>query len=186
MVITLADSRESSAETDLAVDEVYQHITNIHAQPSHASVLLHIDSELTYVACGEHRLHLSIGSNITALGYFKHQPPNADEMEYAITKVENEIMAIRQHIPPRSQLFSSDEGLRVIAQLAGVIPQSCMTLSLEQVERTFDRLALVINGHPAKFEGIPDDNTFAARLLILREFMHHLQFDEISLLTEIP
>ena len=54
-----------------------------------------------------------------------------------------------------------------------------MTLSLDAVERTFDRLALVINGRPAHFEGIPGGNDFAATLLILREFMHHLQFDEI-------
>ncbi|MYM95524.1 hypothetical protein [Duganella vulcania] len=44
-------------------------------------------------------------------------------------------------------------------------------------------LAAVIQGKPAAHEGIPDDNAFAATLLILREFMHHLGFSSIGLLT---
>jgi len=51
------------------------------------------------------------------------------------------------------------------------------------MERVFSRLAAVVQGKPAAHEGIPDDNAFAATLLILREFMHHLGFSSIGLLS---
>lgn len=38
---------------------------------------------------------------------------------------------------------------------AGVAENEVMTLSVDAVERTFDRLALVINGRPAHFESYP-------------------------------
>ncbi len=93
--------------------------------------------------------------------------------------VEDEIARLRHDIAPGARLYSEDNDIRAIARLAGVAENEEMSLSVEAVERTFDRLALVINGRPASFEGIPDGNDFAATLLILREFMHHLQFNEI-------
>ena len=59
-----------------------------------------------------------------------------------------------------------------------------MALSREAVEGTFERLAQAASGRPLSSCGIPADPEFAARLLILREFMHHLQFDEIVCLRE--
>lgn len=50
---------------------------------------------------------------------------------------------------------------------------------MEAVERLFDLLASLSLGRPASSAGIPDTPAFAARLLILREFMHHLGFAEI-------
>jgi hypothetical protein len=50
------------------------------------------------------------------------------------------------------------------------------------MERTFDRLAQVSLGRPASSEGLPASNSFSATLLILREFMHHLQFAGITVL----
>lgn len=54
-----------------------------------------------------------------------------------------------------------------------------MELSIDALERTFDRLTSVALGRPASQEGLPDDKPFAATLLILRELMHHLQFASI-------
>lgn len=95
--------------------------------------------------------------------------------------VEDEVYRLRHDILPGAKLYSEDNDIRTIARLAGVAENEQMILSLEAVEQTFDRLALVINGRPASFEGIPDGNDFAATLLILREFMHHLKFTEIVL-----
>ncbi|MBF7953993.1 hypothetical protein [Rahnella victoriana] len=148
------------------------------------AVLLHISSEETQVIVRsddneDKSLLLTLGSQLTSVGYFRHSPPTPDEMETAIMVVEDEVIRIRHDIPPDAKLFSTDNDIRALARIAGEAENEIMTLSLDAVERTFDRLALVINGRPAHFEGIPDGNDFAATLLILREFMHHLQFDEI-------
>ena len=34
----------------------------------------------------------------------------------------------------------------------------------------------MVAGRPPRIAGIPEDNSFAMGLLILREFMHHLDF----------
>jgi hypothetical protein len=137
---------------------------------SPSAVLLHIGSEETQVTIDGKTHRLTLGSQLTSLGYFRHQPPTPAEMENA---------GLRHDITPGASLHSQDNDIRAIARLAGVAENEQMSLSLDAVERTFDRLALVINGRPAHFEGIPEGNDFAATLLILREFMHHLQFDEI-------
>lgn len=149
-----------------------------------STVTLHIGSEQTDVTVRQEngdviKVVLTLGSQLTSLGYFRHTPPTPDEMENAIMAVEDEIMRVRHDIPANGKLSSADNDIRALARLAGVAENEEMLLSVDAVERTFDRLALVINGRPASFEGIPDGNDFAATLLILREFMHHLQFGEI-------
>ncbi|KQN49171.1 hypothetical protein ASE93_04515 [Serratia sp. Leaf50] len=147
--------------------------------PALSTVFLHIGSEDTQVTLDGTIQRLTLGSQLTSLAYFRHQPPAPAEMETAIMVVEDEIARLRHDIAPGARLYSEDNDIRAIARLAGVAENEEMSLSVEAVERTFDRLALVINGRPASFEGIPDGNDFAATLLILREFMHHLQFNEI-------
>lgn len=48
------------------------------------------------------------------------------------------------------------------------------------MERLFDQLAARVQGRPASQTDIPDDPAFYASLLILREFLHHLQFPAIT------
>lgn len=149
-----------------------------------SSVLLHIGTEQTDVivrteGLEDSHLVLSLGSHLTSLGYFRQTPPTPAEMENAIMVVEDELMRVRHDIPTDARLSSDDNDIRAIARLAGVAENEEMRLYVDAIERTFDRLALVIAGRPASFEGIPDGNDFAATLLILREFMHHLQFKEI-------
>lgn len=146
-----------------------------------SSVYLNIGTEETQVLIDGDLQLLTLGSQLTSLGFFRHQPPTPDEMENAIMMVEDEVYRLRHDILPGAKLYSEDNDIRTIARLAGVAENERMILSLEAVEQTFDRLALVINGRPASFEGIPDGNDFAATLLILREFMHHLKFTEIVL-----
>jgi hypothetical protein len=78
-----------------------------------------------------------------------------------------------------SKLFTVDAVIRDIARLAGGADSAEYTLSLGAMERTFDRLAAVPLGTPASQQGIPGSAAFAATLLILREFMHHLRFSSI-------
>ena len=97
--------------------------------------------------------------------------------------MEDEIITLVGMLPPASTLYSTDPGLRHIALLAGVAESAAMRLELDAMERVFSRLVAVIQGTPAAREGIPEDNEFAATLLILREFMHHLRFSSIVILS---
>ena len=154
-------------------------------------VLLHIDAEQTGVVVSAAAapgavLALAIGAQITARDYFKHTPPSPLELENAIATVEDEVTRARKLIPAGASLCTTDITIREIALLSGVTAGETMRLSLEAMERTFDRLAQVSLGRPASSEGLPASNAFAATLLILREFMHHLQFAEITILDHSP
>jgi len=156
-----------------------------------AMTLLHIDAENTVVTVRRPSdpsatLALALGSQKTARDHFKHTPPSPLEVENAIVAVEDEVTRAKAMIPPGSGLFTADANVREIARHSGVVDAASMRLSVEAVERTFDRFAAVSLGRPATHEGLPDNAGFAATLLILREFMHHLQFAQITILESTP
>ena len=97
-------------------------------------------------------------------------------MENAITLVEDELFRIHLSIVNGSTLSTTDASVRTIATTAGVPEQSPMMLSRDMVEQTFNRLAAIVQGRPATMDPIPTTAQFSATLLILREFMHHLDF----------
>lgn len=147
--------------------------------------LLHIGSGQTLVASGKGRepeavIALAIGAQKTSDDFFRHNPPTPLELENAIMTVEDELARARAIIVEGSTLFTRDAALREIALIAGLPDQPVLTLSLETMERTFDRLAAVSLGRPAAREGLPSSTAFAATLLILREFMHHLKFFSLT------
>jgi exopolyphosphatase/pppGpp-phosphohydrolase len=148
-----------------------------------AITVLHIGEEQTAVASGSGVdpavIALALGSRRIATDHFKHEPPSAIEMENAIQAVEDEVARVRLMMVGGSKLFTVDDVIRDIARVAGVTDSAEHTLSLDAMERTFDRLAAVTLGTPASQEGIPSSAAFAATLLILREFMHHLRFSSI-------
>lgn len=151
-----------------------------------SAALLHIGAEQTVILSGNGiepvtQLILAIGAEKTAKDYFRHEPPTPGEIENAIMQVEDEVIRARPVIPRDAILFSADAGIFEIAQLAGLPDQMEAVLSLDAMERVFDRLAALSQGQPASQAGIPTGKVFAARLLILREFMHHLQFESITL-----
>lgn len=54
-------------------------------------------------------------------------------------------------------------------------------LTLQQVEYVFGELVAVSLGRPRSSSGVPTDGPFVSYVLILREFMHHLGFGDISI-----
>ncbi|MFJ5385479.1 hypothetical protein [Pectobacterium sp. CHL-2024] len=150
--------------------------------------VLYIGEQQTTVVCGASSqpsvtLQLTIGFDKTAAAFFRHLPPTPDEMERAIMAVEDEVTRIRHDIPADSVLFSFDPALVTIAQISGAEEEeACWRLPQDDIERTFKRLERVMLGSPAAWEGIPLENAFSARLLILREFMHHHGFNSALIL----
>ena len=151
------------------------------AAPAGPIVLLHIGDDATGVAAGtgaelDAVLVLPMGAQRTATDFFKHQPPSALEIETAIMAVEDEVMRARAVTLGHTALYSTDERVGDMARLLG----SPDGLTLEQVEQLFNQLAARAEGRPASQVDIPDDPPFAATLLILREFMHHLGFEAVQ------
>ncbi len=147
--------------------------------------VLQIGSKQTRLVFGknmmaEATISLDIGSQKTATDYFKPTPPTPGEMENAIMSVEDEIAQAPASLLSGSRLFTNDVAIREIAQMAGLVDQPVMQLGIAEVESTFDRLVYVLQGRPASSEGLPESPVFAATLLILREFMHHLAFSSIN------
>ena len=57
-----------------------------------------------------------------------------------------------------------------------------MSLAVKQLERIFNHLADIVSG-PISQDNLPDILEFAATLLILREFMYHLRFNQIQIMN---
>ena len=159
------------------------------AGPGACVVLLHMGAGQCGMAVGtgaqaEVLKSMPLGLERTAREYFKTTPPTPLAMENAIQVVEDVVMPLRALIPQGAQLFSADTAVQEIALLSGVRPDLPQTLWLEAMERTFNRLSAVVEGSPAGHQGLPVSNRFAVALLILREFMHHLQFAQVVVVRD--
>lgn len=152
--------------------------------------LLYIGEHQTTVVAGSGAesdvvLKLPVGSHKTAAEYFQHHPPTPGEIENAIAAVEDAVANARTIISDGTRLFTTDDDIRRIALISGVPDQPELILTRDAMERTFERLIAVMPGTAGSREGMPAGVTFFATLLILREFMHHLQFSSITVLHEM-
>lgn len=148
-------------------------------------MLLHIGADQTQLAAGTDPqpsavLLLDLGTQRTSAAFFKHTPPTPGDIENAIQVVEDEVTRARPLAAGLPALFTHDARIREMARLAGCADSAAITLTTDQVERLFDQLAARVQGRPASQTDIPDDPAFYASLLILREFLHHLQFPAIT------
>lgn len=145
---------------------------------------LHIGPQQTLVTgrAGEPHATLILPVGFRNLGGagFRHAPPTPIELENAIALVEDELFRIRDAVVKESALVTADAAVRAIAQAAGAAAQGETALTRDAVEQVFNRLAAIVQGRPASQDVIPVDADFAATLLILREFMHHLEFASIT------
>jgi exopolyphosphatase/pppGpp-phosphohydrolase len=149
--------------------------------------ILHIGAERSAIAAGigaapQKLWTFALGVRKIAANYFRHQPPTAGELEQAIMMVEDAIAPLRDKIPVGAKLFTADPALSDIARAVGISDAPSVNLTLDAVEMTFQRLAAVVHGRSASREGLPENNDFAATLLILRECLHHLGFSSITLM----
>jgi hypothetical protein len=149
------------------------------------ATLLQVGDERTGVVTGndatpEAVLMLEIGSRRTACEHFRHLPPTEAELEGAIATIEDEVARARPMLSKRSTLFTTSEVFRQITTTAGVPAHVSMILGLELVEQAFGRFVSEALGQSPRSNGFSLDRESAATLLILREFMHHLQFGSIN------
>jgi hypothetical protein len=149
-------------------------------QPRH-QVVLRLGEFETTLASARRTDVLTVGWRRTADDWFVRRSgvPTAAELEQAIMAVEDEIARVARRGDASSPLVSDDTALVELARLAGVGGALPLRVDVAAVENIFERLARVAQGGPLAASGLPDGEAgraFAARLLIVRELMHHLGF----------
>ncbi|WPD76610.1 hypothetical protein OGM23_04395 [Dickeya fangzhongdai] len=121
---------------------------------------------------------LSIGYRAIARQFFHHKIPSPYEVEMAIATIEDKLQATPALRQVAQHIASADSYLKEIARSAG----SHGTLTQQQIESVFNRVADVISGSPFHDGEFPDDAGFISYLVIVRELSHHLNIQQITLL----
>lgn len=173
----------SSYEADAGLRRLQVLLQSLPESPASRRIsLLQLGSQRCQLLVGDGdqaplTLELPLGTLSLPERLWRHDPPRPAELEAAIAEVEDELMRLVPHLPVGTALHGADPLLHQIVEQAGGGP----TLSLEALERLFNRVCAVSEGRPAATEGLPEGPAFAAGVLILREFMHHLAFDALTL-----
>lgn len=147
--------------------------------------VLHIGEQQTTVATGTGEkpdafFKLPVGSRKTAGEYFRLNPTTPREIENAIVAVEDALASARTINSSSAELYTMDEDIRKIVLISGIPDGAELILTRDAMERTFERHIAAMLGKPNSREAISASAFFSANLLILREFMHHLQFLSIT------
>ncbi len=127
---------------------------------------------------------VNIGYEDVSNRFFKKFPPTYDEVDYAINYTEELIVPLHNSIDSNMLLYSNDSHLKEVASIAFntyTDENGFLTLPTVELESVFNRLSDIIKGLPASQDVIPQDNKFAAYMLILREILHHLYFKAIKI-----
>ncbi|MCW5650719.1 MAG: hypothetical protein KIS62_13310 [Ramlibacter sp.] len=125
---------------------------------------------------------LPLGTQAWGSQAFRHNPPTPGELEEAIMVVEDHVMPLLRRLPPGGDLQTQDSAVLELARRAGLVGPRPVELPIDQVERLFEQLSAVALGRPVASGGVPTDAAFAAAVLILREFMHHLGFTRLTVI----
>lgn len=191
MTIDNSNTAPASAVPTAAVSgwpEILDDYANarVAAQPGGLVTVLYIGSEYCWVAHGNDRdasllARLEIGAGRVARERFKRNPPSLAELEEAIEVIENQVMPLAKQLATGSELFTSNESIASMLQTGADEPKAAATFSLDAVEGIFGRLVAISAGRPRIQASLPSDNATMATVLILREFLHHLQFERISI-----
>ena len=127
-------------------------------------------------------LSLPLSADALARELLRHTPPSPLEIERAIERVEDAVMPARARLPAALRLQTSDARLRAMVGAAGAARADApVWLDIDTVEQIFNRLVARAQGRPASQDPLPVDGPSAARLVIVRELLHHWRLDGLRL-----
>ena len=112
---------------------------------------------------------------------FRHEPPDAADLERAIEAVEDIVMPLARRIPAGTALVTADALAHSIGALSRDAAPSSGLLALEDIEQLFSELAALAQGRPVSQSHLPRGLELAGYLLIVRELMHHVGFHALTL-----
>jgi hypothetical protein len=142
---------------------------------------LRLHMRQTILAIGDaNPVTLAVAPQGLAVDLFRHQPPTPHELEQAIDAIEDALMSTRIAHDERGTLVTSDPLVRAIPGLQ----QEGDSLTRDEVEALFQRLASASLGPRLLAATMPFDAEVAATVLILRELMHHLGFSAVTVASD--
>ncbi len=115
---------------------------------------------------------------------FKHTPPTPAEIEYAINEIEDEIEKIVPKLAGYETIYNRDDFIIHLAQLSQVDDAPVMVLSRDRLESVFGQYAEISMGRPPSSAESDISPLFYAQILLIREFMHHLKFNQLNVIHE--
>ncbi len=127
------------------------------------------------------RAEFPLGVDSLVRQSLRHEPPRPIEVELAIELAEEAVMPLAAQFGPGTGLILQGVGASLIARSLEVGGVAQTVFTLDEVEALFNRLVSVSQGRPASQETLPTDARFFAAMLMLREFMHHLNFGQVTL-----
>ena len=111
--------------------------------------------------------------------FFKHDIPTDSETEYAINYIEDELMSNTELQNNQENLYSADKKLINIFHKNGI---EAHYQSRKSIEDLFSQYARVIIGASASELQTNITREDFATVLVLREIMHHLDFEALTLI----
>lgn len=163
----------------------YSAIARAKQPKGHRVTLLRIGAEHAQVFAGdgiepETTLSLQIGARRIARDCLRHTPPTETDLEAAIAAIEDELATAWPLLQQPSILYTTNAAIGEIALLAGAGSGAEIVLARDAVEQTFEGLvSAALGSRPGLRQAFSDEGDFAATLIILREFLHHMQFESI-------
>ena len=170
-----------------ALNAIYAQARLLTPEPQ-TLVVLHLGDEESLMAWGSedhtsHHLSLPLGLSGLANRISSNGRLSESAMEQIIAEVEDIVMPLHTKLPASKHLFSADAVFAEMAHWAGTTDKATQwKLSTDKVEHLFNRLVALAQGRPASQDNLPTTGEFSAALLVLREWLHHLHFDGITIL----
>lgn len=131
---------------------------------------------------GEVLATLPLGDVAIGHRFFAAERPTPVELERGIDFVEDALMLALPHWPASAVLLSTDARWLTDTGLAGEAKKVGFTkLPTAAVEAAFQRLASGALGDASAWRELPPGREAAARLLVLRETLHHLGLEGLHL-----
>lgn len=125
----------------------------------------------------KNEISLPIGYEQIASQYFKHNIPTVAEVDYAINVIEDELMSNKSLINNNETLICSD---KILIDILTKNIELKNIFTRQEIEDLFSKYANVSMGEPlSRYYLDINPNNYAA-MLILREIMHHLNYNEFN------
>jgi hypothetical protein len=152
-------------------------------------VALHVGDEACAVAWGSglqatEAAGLAVGMHDVAARFFPTDRVSLLAVEEAIAAVEDIVMPWHGRWPHAARLVACDPQTRALADWSGLKNDGDVCLSVEAVEQLFNRWAALVQGRPSSQDPLPLSGPFAATLLFLREWLHHVGFNGVTVLAD--
>ncbi|RXJ99467.1 hypothetical protein CRU98_05425 [Arcobacter sp. CECT 8986] len=140
-----------------------------------------IESMKTIFFYDEKSIEIPVGYDLVHEKFFYSSIPTPNEIEYAINYIEDEIEKVVPLLPKKYLLYTKEKFILDIAILCNENISDITSLSKDKMEYIFGEYANVSQGAVASSYQKDLSADFYAKLLILREYMHHINFDYLKI-----